>query len=85
MEEIREKLHQKEAEFEEKYADVINDLATKYNKDLGVGKDMLQAIARAHLYNLEAEYESDIEYDKEEVTKDYAEIELLSKKINGDI
>lgn len=84
MEEIKELLHKKEAEFEEKYADVINDLAVKYNVDLGIGKDMLQAIARGHIYNVEAKYEADIEYNKDEMIADYKEIENLSKIIAGE-
>ena len=84
MEEIRELLHKKEEEFEQKYADVINDLAIKYNVDLGIGKDMLQAIARGHIYNVEPLYIADIEFDKEQMIADYKEIEKLSKIIAGE-
>lgn len=63
----------------EKYADVINDLAVKYEKDVGVGFDMLIAIARAKDNNLEPEYTTDIEFDMDELLKDYNEYLILSE------
>lgn len=86
MDGIREKLHQKEAAFKEKYADVMNDLVTKYNKPIDIGYDLLGGIARAKLYPEEEQlYFTDIEYDEAEMVEEYLEIEILSKIINGDI
>lgn len=82
MDEVRAELHEKELAFKDKYADVINDLAVKYEKDLGVGYDMLCAIARGEIYNVEPLYNTDIEYNKEEMVEEYKEIERLSKIIN---
>lgn len=80
MDEIRELKHKKDAEFEEKYADVIKNLGEKYNTPNGV--DYLKAIARGVIYNVEPLYVVDIEYNKEEMVKDYKEIENLSKIIS---
>ena len=83
MEDVREELHKREAEFEEKYADVINDLGVKYNTPNGV--DYLKAIARGVIYNVEPLYSTEIDYNKDEMVEEYREIERLSKIINGDI
>lgn len=66
----------------EKYADVINDLAVKYEKDTGVGFDMLIAIARAKDNNLEPGYTTDIEFDMDELLKDYNEYLILAEAKN---
>ena len=83
MEEIREQLHKRQAEFEEKYAEVIKHLGEKYNTPNAV--DYLQAIARGIIYNVPNLYSVDIEYDEAGMVEDYKEIERLSKIINGDI
>lgn len=83
MTDIREELHKREAEFEEKYADVINDLGVKYNTPNGV--DYLKAIARADIEGLEPLYETEIDFDKPTMIEEYKEIQRLSKIINGDI
>lgn len=85
MEEIRELLHKKEAEFEQKYYEVAKHLATKYDKDMGVGYDMLKGNARGYIYNVPCLYEIDIDFDKDGMIADYKEIETLSKILNGDI
>jgi hypothetical protein len=72
-------VEKKVLEIKEKYADIINDLATKYEKDVGVGFDMLIAIARAKDNNEEPEYTTDIEFDMEELKKDYDEYLILSE------
>lgn len=84
MDEVRAELHEKELAFKDKYADVINNLAVKYEKDLGVGYDMLCGIARAKLYPEQGEQQNftDIEYNEAEMVEDYKEIERLSKIIN---
>ena len=78
---LRELLAEKREAFKEKYADVINDLCTKYDKDLGVGFNMLEAIARAKIHGEEPLYESNAEYDIDELARDYAEIERISLDI----
>jgi len=80
MEELREKLHAKEAEFAEKYANVIYDLGVKYNTPNGV--DYLKAIARGIVFNVECDYSTDVEYNKEEMVADYKEILELSQEID---
>lgn len=84
MDDISEELNQRKEEFKEKYADVINDLATKYEKPVDVGYDMLCAIGRCALDNLEPLYETDIEFDRVAMAEDYSKIRELSKIINGD-
>lgn len=70
--------HKKQEEMKEKYADVINDIATKYNKDVGVGLDMLKAVAKANLDREEVLYSSNIEFDLVELIRDYAELRYYS-------
>ncbi len=69
----REKLAEKYKELVEKYADVINDLCVKYDKTTDLGFEMLKAIARAKILNLEPEYSSNIDFDPDELVKDYLE------------
>lgn len=69
---------QKVEEIKEKYADVINDLATKYNVPVGEGLNRLEAIAYANLMGKIVLYASDIEYDLVELIRDYAELRYYS-------
>lgn len=75
---LHEKIEAKRAEMKEKYADIINDLATKYEKDLGVGFDMLCAIPRAVELGEEPLYTTELEYNADELMKDWKELEALS-------
>ena len=77
MEEIKKEYEEKNTAFLIKYADVIKAIAIKNEKDLGVGADMLKAVARGN-----EEYGKDIEINLEELKADYEELENLSKKIN---
>lgn len=82
---MTELIAEKRKEIEEKYADVINDLCVKYDKTTDIGFDMLIAIARANKENVEPAYETNIEFDMEELAKDYAEyLELCEDKANAD-
>ena len=74
---IKEEYIKKSYEIQEKYKDVIVDLCMKYDKDLGVGFDMLKAIAYAKANDEEPLYAPTIEYDEEELLKDYEELEAL--------
>ena len=76
MEELRNEYKKKNLAFIIKYADVIKEIAIKNKKDLGVGADMLKAVARGN-----QEYAQGIEFDLEEVKKDYAELVELSEEI----
>lgn len=69
---------QKKEEMKEKYADVINDIAVKYNVDLGEALDRLEAIAKANLDKEEILYSADIEFDLVELIRDYAELRYYS-------
>lgn len=72
-------LHEnKKQEMREKYADVINDLSVKYNVDLGVALDYLEAIAKANLDKEEVLYVADVEYNMVELIRDYAELRYYS-------
>ena len=75
MEDLHEKYAQKEKEFEEKYADLINEIAVLNGVDLGVGRDMVYAIARG------GNYQGDIEINIDELVADYKELEAISIKI----
>ena len=68
------KYEAKSKEIREKYADVINEIAVARGVDLGVAFEMLKAIARG------GEYGEGIELDVEELKKDYAELEEISKE-----
>lgn len=68
----------KKQEMREKYADVINDLSVKYNVDLGVALDYLEAIAKANLDKEEVLYVADVEYNMVELIRDYAELRYYS-------
>lgn len=74
-------MDEKVREMKEKYADVINDLAVKYDKDVGVAWDMFKAIARAKTYGLEPMYTTNIELDEEELRKDYMEFADLALRV----
>ena len=76
----REILTEKVKAMKEKYADVINDLAIKYGKDLGVAYGMLLAIPRAILVGLDPLYVTDIEINYDELVNDYLDyIEACNK------
>ena len=82
---MEEKIMEKRKEMEEKYADVINDLCVKYEKTTDVGFEMLKAIARAKKEEVEPEYETEVEFDIEELMKDYEEyLQLCEDKANAD-
>lgn len=82
---MSELIAEKRKELEEKYADVINDLCVKYDKTTDIGFDMLIAIARANKENVEPAYETNIEFDIEELAKDYAEyLKLCEDKANAE-
>jgi hypothetical protein len=75
-----DKYEQKSKEMREKYADIINDLSVKYDKDLGVGFEMLKAIARANIIGEEPLYSTNIEFDLKELVEDYAVLSYYSNK-----
>ena len=79
--EIREQIAELSKEIREKYADVINDLAVKHNVDVGIGFEMLKATARAKLLGLEPMYETEVEFDIEELVKDYSKLLALSEQL----
>lgn len=66
MEDIRETL-------EVKYADVINDLQTKYGGTDDKGFEYFIAMLRAWYLNEEPLYVTDLEINKEEALEDYKE------------
>lgn len=77
---LHEEYARKTAEMKEKYANVINDIAVKNGVDLGVGFDMLKAVARGGDYaeGIEAEF------DLDELKADYLELAAISEQIyNG--
>lgn len=78
---LQEDYAKKSDEMREKYADVINDLSIKYDKDLGVAFEMLKAIPRAIIVGLEPLYSTTIELDIDELIQDYAELERISVQI----
>ncbi len=77
MEELKKEYEDRSIDFTIKYGDVIRQIAINNGKDLGVAQDMLKAVARGN-----EEYAKGIEIDIEELKKDYAVLEELSKKIN---
>lgn len=79
--EIREQFTELANEMREKYADVINDLAVKHNVDVGIGFEMLKAIARAKVLGLEPMYETEVEFEIEELVKDYSKLLALSEQL----
>ena len=65
----------KSEEIRTKYKDVIDALARKYDKDVGVGYDMLLAIGRAILHDEEPLYsQEEVELDTGELFDDYCEL-----------
>lgn len=75
MEELREKYAQKKAEMREEYADVINEISTKHNVDVGVAFDMLLATCRG------GDYADGFDFDREGLQKEYEELLDLSVQI----
>lgn len=71
----------KVAEMKEKYHDAIYSLADKYQVDVGVGFNMLEAIAYATIHPQEPMlYECDVELKIEELVEDYQELVYYSDK-----
>lgn len=66
---------------EEKYKEVIDNLLEKYGGTVDKGFEMLKAMARAYLYGEENLYEPDVEFDKEELLKDYKEYLDKAEKV----
>ena len=79
-ENIHEEIEEKKREIEELYHDVIFDLAVKYEKTIDIGFDMLLAIARAKEAGIDPEYESNIEFDLDELVRLNKELTELSEK-----
>lgn len=77
----REKMAEKVKEIKEKYADVINDLSVKYDKDVGVAFFYLIAIPRAVIIGEAPLYSADIEYNLDELCEDYIEYLELAKEV----
>jgi len=68
----------KKEEMKAKYADVITNIANKYNCDVGEALDRLEAIAKANLDKEEVLYAADVEFDLVELIRDYAELRYYS-------
>lgn len=89
MEEIREAYKAKKEEMIEKYKVEIKAIAEKNHVDMGIGFDMLKAVARVEIEpglkedEHYIDYAEGIEINKEELAKDYKELEELSQKILG--
>ena len=75
MEDLKEKYQKKAEEMKEKYADVINEISTKHNVDVGVVFDMLKAVARG------GDYAEGFEFDVEGLKADYLELSAISDEI----
>lgn len=71
----------KSNEMREKYADVINDLAIKYNLPDDNAFEYLKAIARAKIFGEECEYSSDVEFSLDELVEDEKELLKLSEAL----
>lgn len=76
MEELKKQYNEKNEAFNKKYADEIYQIAMNNGVDLGIGADMLKAIARGN-----EEYGLGVAIDMEELKQDWLELRLLSKKI----
>ena len=82
LEELRSKWAKKNAEIRQKYSKAIYDIAVKWGVDLGIGFDMLKAVARG------GNYAEGIELDIAELKADYYELACISDEIaqiNGTI
>ena len=75
LEELKEQYEAKARAMKEKYADVINEISTKHNVDVGVAFDMLKATCRG------GNYAEGFEFDRQELMKDYLELADISDKI----
>lgn len=75
---LREAYAAKNAEMKEKYKDLINAIAIKQDKDVGVAFDMLKAVFRGGANYLEG---VEVEFDPDELIKDCSESMELSIKI----
>ena len=86
---LHEKYAEKSEEMQSKYHDAIYDIATKQGVDVGVGFDMLKAIARAEIdpkLKLDENFIDyslgmDVELNREELVADYAELAAISMEI----
>jgi len=89
-----EVLAAKRKEMEEKYADIINDFLTKYGGTSDQGFNYFITFARIEHENRKKKddevkfvqpYETEIEFDMEELLKDYAEyLELCNDKARAE-
>lgn len=80
----REELTKKVEEIKEKYKNVINDLSMKYDKDISVAFYMLIAIPSAIVIGEKPLYETDVEYNVDELVNDYFEyLNLIRKAKNS--
>lgn len=75
---LREAYSKKSSEMKTTYSDAIKQIAQKEGVDMGVAFDMLKANARG------GSYASGVSYDKDALSKDYKELEDISKAIAGD-
>ncbi len=76
VEELKKYYEEMNSAFLVKHADTIKAIAIKNNVDLGVGADMLKAVARGN-----ETYAEGIDFDLEVVKKEYIELETVSKLI----
>lgn len=90
MEELKEKYNKLNEAMKEKYKGVIKEIAIKNGVDLGIGFDMLKAVARVELEPKLKEdehfvdYAEGIELDRKELATEYAELKEVSTQIlNG--
>lgn len=75
MEELKELYTKKKEEMKEKYHDAINAIAEKNGVDVGVAFDMLTATVNTE------DYTAGIEFDREELKKDYFELLGISERL----
>lgn len=90
MEELKEKYNVLSEAMKEKYKNTIKEIATKNGVDMGIGFDMLKAVARVELDpklkedEFYVDYAEGIELDRKELAVEYAELEEISRQIlNG--
>lgn len=72
------------AKFKEKYADVINDLLTKYGGTIDKGFDYLLAMLRAWENGEEPLYTTELEVNREEMLADYKEYLNIAEKVTNE-
>lgn len=81
--ESRKLLEMKEKELQEKYADVINDIAVANGVTMDVAFCMFLAIPRALMLGLTPAYQTSIELNYAELKNDYLDYLELCKKVIG--